>query len=69
MRDPILDFLELMGEVFVDCVAMRLPHPRLHGLPMGSLVVEDRELLPGQDPLSARALGSVLVTKIYRSIS
>jgi putative intracellular protease/amidase len=37
-------------------------------LPMGSLVVEDRELLTGQDPYSARALGSALVAKIRRSI-
>ncbi|ORA10898.1 type 1 glutamine amidotransferase domain-containing protein [Mycobacterium asiaticum] len=36
-------------------------------LPMGSLVVEDRELLTGQDPYSAKALGSALVTKIHRS--
>lgn len=36
-------------------------------LPMGSLVIEDRELLTGQDPYSAQALGSALVTKIRRS--
>jgi putative intracellular protease/amidase len=34
---------------------------------MGSLVVEDRELLTGQDPYSAKALGSSLVAKIRRS--
>jgi hypothetical protein len=35
---------------------------------MGSLVIEDRELLTGQDPYSARALGSALVAKIRRSM-
>lgn len=37
-------------------------------LPMGSLVVEDRELLTGQDPYSAKALGSALVAKIRSSM-
>ncbi len=36
-------------------------------LPMGSLVIEDRELLTGQDPYSAKALGAALVAKIGRS--
>ena len=38
-------------------------------LPMGSLVVEDRELLTGQDPYSAKALGAAAVAKIRRSIA
>ncbi|HEU4658955.1 MAG TPA: DJ-1/PfpI family protein [Capillimicrobium sp.] len=37
-------------------------------LPMGSKVVEDRELLTGQDPYSAHALGEALVSKIRRSV-
>jgi putative intracellular protease/amidase len=37
-------------------------------LPMGSLVVEDRELLTGQDPYSTTALGSAFVTKVRASI-
>ncbi|MGN6128532.1 MAG: hypothetical protein ACTHON_18390 [Humibacter sp.] len=33
-------------------------------LPMGSMVVEDRELLTGQDPYSATALGKAFVGKV-----
>lgn len=33
-------------------------------LPMGSKVVEDRELLTGQDPYSAKAFGAAFVTKV-----
>lgn len=36
-------------------------------LPMGSKVVEDRELMTGQDPYSAAALGSAFVAKIRNS--
>lgn len=34
------------------------------GLPMGSKVVEDRELLTGQDPYSAKAFGAAFVAKV-----
>lgn len=33
-------------------------------LPMGSKVVEDRELITGQDPYSAKALGKAFVAKV-----
>ncbi|HEX5255883.1 MAG TPA: DJ-1/PfpI family protein [Mycobacterium sp.] len=33
-------------------------------LPMGSKVVEDRELITGQDPYSAKALGAVFVSRV-----
>ena len=33
-------------------------------LPMGSKVVEDRELITGQDPYSAKALGAAFVRKV-----
>jgi putative intracellular protease/amidase len=36
-------------------------------LPMGSKVVEDRELLTGQDPYSAKALGAAFVDKVRRA--
>lgn len=35
-------------------------------LPMGRKVVEDRELITGQDPYSARALGKAFVAKVLR---
>lgn len=35
-------------------------------LPMGSKVVEDRELITGQDPYSAKALGAAFVDKLKR---
>lgn len=37
-------------------------------LPMGSKVVEDRELMTGQDPYSAKALGSAFVDKVRSSL-
>lgn len=37
-------------------------------LPMGSKVVEDRELITGQDPYSANALGAAFVEKVCRSL-
>jgi putative intracellular protease/amidase len=36
-------------------------------LPMGSKLVEDRELLTGQDPFSAHAFGEAFVEKVRRS--
>jgi putative intracellular protease/amidase len=36
-------------------------------LPAGSKVVEDRELITGQDPFSARAFGKTFVDKVRRS--
>lgn len=35
-------------------------------LPMGSKVVEDRELITGQDPYSAKAFGAAFVSKVQR---
>ncbi|WP_051032187.1 DJ-1/PfpI family protein [Nocardia veterana] len=43
-------------------------HVEQTAMPMGSKVVEDRELLTGQDPYSAEALGVALVTKIRNSL-
>ncbi|MET8777036.1 DJ-1/PfpI family protein [Nocardia sp. NPDC004654] len=36
-------------------------------LPMGSKIVDDRELLTGQDPYSAKALGAAFVAKVRAS--
>lgn len=36
-------------------------------LPMGNKVVEDRELITGQDPFSGKALGEAFVAKVLRS--
>ncbi|MEU2253757.1 DJ-1/PfpI family protein [Nocardia xishanensis] len=36
-------------------------------LPMGSKIVDDRELLTGQDPYSAKALGAAFVAKVRSS--
>src|SRR5262245_41728091 len=36
-------------------------------LPMGSKLVEDRELLTGQDPFSAKAFGGAFVEKVRRT--
>jgi putative intracellular protease/amidase len=38
-------------------------------LPMGSKVVEDRELITGQDPYSAKAMGVAFVAKVRRARS
>lgn len=37
-------------------------------LPMGSKVVEDRELITGQDPYSAEAFGTAFVDKVRRAV-
>jgi putative intracellular protease/amidase len=36
-------------------------------LPMGSKVVEDRELITGQDPYSAKAFGAAFVSKVRKA--
>ena len=38
-------------------------------LPMGSKVVDDRELMTGQDPYSAKALAAAFIAKICATLS
>jgi putative intracellular protease/amidase len=56
-------FKEYATEVLAAAGA-KLEHTRL---PAGSWVVEDRELITGQDPFSAKAFGRAFVEKVLRA--